>query len=288
MKSYEENIFILDLKGKDVIDFLQRVSTNDILKLGNRDNLRTVFLNYKGKIIDFISIIKYESSILLVASKGNEGNVTDFVNKYIITDDVSFDICKSVKITFIPQNNEELNGFNGVNLIEDNYYYYDDFRFKKLIVIEYNDNSLYLKNLKEKSTLLTESEYRDITIDKAYVFDSYELNEEIIPLECHLEEFISYNKGCYIGQEVISRLDSQAKIPKVMVKIKSDVDLKPDDKIFFEEKGVENECGFITSAVNSHNGSKALGFIRNIYLKDNYNFYVNKAKKEFVTINKFK
>lgn len=44
-----------------------------------------------------------------------------------------------------------------------------------------------------------------------------EINEKNTPLDVGLENLISWNKGCYIGQEVISRLDTYDKVSKRLV-----------------------------------------------------------------------
>lgn len=44
-----------------------------------------------------------------------------------------------------------------------------------------------------------------------------ELNEDNNPLELGLGKLISWNKGCYVGQEVISRLDTYDKVSRCLV-----------------------------------------------------------------------
>jgi len=288
MRYYKENIGVFRLNGKDVTDFLQRVSTNDIKKLSDKNTLRTVLLNDKGKIVDFVTLLKYEDVFMLIASAGNELKVKDFFAKYVITDDVELSLEYKDKITMVPEFENDYEGLTGCNFAEGNYMYFDDFRFKKIIVIESNPDSDLLKVMKEKCGLFSDEVFRNEAIEKFYVYDSNELNENINPLECHLKDFISFEKGCYIGQEVISRLDSQYKIPKEMVKIHSNSELKPGDKVYYLTDGVQKECGFITSTGRSRYDFTALGFIRGIDLKEEYNYYINNNADSIIMINKFK
>ena len=48
------------------------------------------------------------------------------------------------------------------------------------------------------------------------------MTDETNPLECGLKQYVSFTKGCYIGQEVIARLDTYDKISKHMVGFKFD------------------------------------------------------------------
>ena len=88
------------------------------------------------------------------------------------------------------------------------------------------------------------------------------------PLECGLNKYVSFTKGCYIGQEVIARLDAYDKISKHMAGIKSTTTIpvseKPGDvKILVDGK----DCGFATSAAHSDNfGNIGLGFVKTVLL----------------------
>jgi folate-binding protein YgfZ len=44
-----------------------------------------------------------------------------------------------------------------------------------------------------------------------------ELDETIVPLEARLEHAISYHKGCYIGQEIIARIEARGRVNNLLV-----------------------------------------------------------------------
>lgn len=46
-----------------------------------------------------------------------------------------------------------------------------------------------------------------------------ELTEEFNPWEARLDDAISLNKGCYVGQEVIARLNTYRKVSKLLVRL---------------------------------------------------------------------
>ncbi|NPV67558.1 MAG: aminomethyl transferase family protein [Anaerolineae bacterium] len=46
-----------------------------------------------------------------------------------------------------------------------------------------------------------------------------ELNEEFIPLEAGLWADVSFNKGCYTGQEIIARMESRGKLARTLVTV---------------------------------------------------------------------
>jgi folate-binding protein YgfZ len=88
------------------------------------------------------------------------------------------------------------------------------------------------------------------------------------PLECGLNRYVSFTKGCYIGQEVIARLDAYDKISKHMVGIRSETEIPingstGDVKLLADNK----ECGFVTSScISDKFGNIGLGFVKTIFL----------------------
>jgi folate-binding protein YgfZ len=91
-----------------------------------------------------------------------------------------------------------------------------------------------------------------------------DMDETNIPLECGIESrAIVYNKGCYIGQEVINRIHSVGHVNRELRALRLANDLKTlpqkHDKLFHTGK----EVGFVTSAVKSPTfGNIALGYVR--------------------------
>jgi folate-binding protein YgfZ len=94
---------------------------------------------------------------------------------------------------------------------------------------------------------------------------SADMDETNIPLECGIEgRAISYNKGCYIGQEVINRIHSIGHVNRELrgLRLADDLQTLParGDKLFKDGK----EVGHITSAVFSPalKANIALGYVR--------------------------
>ncbi len=92
-----------------------------------------------------------------------------------------------------------------------------------------------------------------------------DMDETNLPLECGIESrAVVYNKGCYIGQEVINRIHSFGHVARELRALRLADDLKSlpqrGDKLFRDGK----EIGYITSAVKSLalDANIALGYVR--------------------------
>ena len=59
----------------------------------------------------------------------------------------------------------------------------------------------------------------------------HEISDEYIPLEANLWGDVSFSKGCYIGQEIIARMESRGKLAKMLVGVESASPLMAGTKI---------------------------------------------------------
>jgi folate-binding protein YgfZ len=92
-----------------------------------------------------------------------------------------------------------------------------------------------------------------------------DMDETNIPLECGIEDrAVNYNKGCYIGQEVINRIHTLGHVNKELRGLRLADELKElpvkGDKLFHAGK----EVGYVTSALKSPalKANIALGYVR--------------------------
>ena len=91
-----------------------------------------------------------------------------------------------------------------------------------------------------------------------------EMDEKVIPIEADLNRFISYEKGCYLGQEVIHRLDTQGRPAKMLrlLALTPESDLPAAGaKLLWEEKAVGSVLGAFRSPVLEGAGY-ALGYVK--------------------------
>lgn len=89
-----------------------------------------------------------------------------------------------------------------------------------------------------------------------------ELHDKMIPLEADLYETISFTKGCYLGQEIIARLDSLGTPARLLRRIELDSEAVPvvGESVLVEGK----EVGQVLSAIYSKALDKpiALAYIK--------------------------
>jgi len=280
----------LKFSGNDRLDLINRLSTNQVIPLDKFSCVKTVLTSDKGRIIDLLTLYNLGEFVFAVCSFSNAKAVLAHLDKYTIMDD------------FIPENlsgthnsilffgdkaNEFVSSFTGSDVsglgkgkyivtdshdaiitlndsaiggVEFIFSAGDAEYWESKILSEENNNEFGLNEI-------TEAQYDTKRIELGIPAFGREMSELTNPLECGLNEYVSFTKGCYIGQEVIARLDAYDKISKHMVGLNIDTVSLPlqNEQIKITTDG--KECGFVTSLADSDKyGMIALGFVKTIFL----------------------
>ena len=92
-----------------------------------------------------------------------------------------------------------------------------------------------------------------------------EIRPEYIPLEVGLRDAISFTKGCYIGQEIIARMDSRGRQARTLVGVRLSEAADTGDSVEQDNRRV----GSVTSVAHSPRlGWIALAVLRPEVLAD--------------------
>lgn len=291
--------YLFDIIGNDAIDFLHRITTNDLKNLQKNESIKTVVTSEKGRILDSVNLINYKSKILIVGTPENSTKVKSWINKYVIMDDVKT-LEKNPADTLLeilgPQADSFLTLICGEKIdgLDCNY-------LRDVILEDFHFSVMKLKDKNEKLRfwILCQSEQAiniiRYCIENKCVFNfnlighnayetyrieqgipaAQELNDNFNPLEANLMNEISFTKGCYIGQEVIARLDSYDKVQKFLTGIEFENFEVPEDAISIFTSNEEKEIGIITSVTNSSalNKKIALAYIKKNYLNNNQELF---------------
>lgn len=282
---------IIELKGKDSIEFLNRISTNSVTDLKKAEIMQTIFTSEKGRIIGVTTVLNFESYLLLVSSLKNQPKITSWINKYIISDDVAvsnanhrfnvFEILGPQSESFLTFTCGETvseiaeNSFKVVNCENALFFLIkiknpnekikfwvlaDQENSKKLLTAMVTNKGPYDFNL------IGEDAYNAYRIENGIPSDPHELNDFYNPLEAKIDHLIDFKKGCYIGQEVIARLDTYKKVQKYLMGICFPEEVNGNEKFSLLDNQ-KNEIGTITSIAYSPRKKKniALGYVH----KDN-------------------
>ena len=219
----------LRLTGEDARDLLNRLSTNLIDPHGEAGEVAaTVLTSDRGRIVDLVYVIHCGDHQLLITSPGQQQNVIEFLDKYTIMEDLEVEDVTgdTVMLTVMgPEAGEILGRVDAttVQLLElpadpDDALQHPNYQ----LLCPDRDAADRIRAALESAGAVGISAATAETLRIAGGKPAYgsEMSDTYNPLEAGLIGAIDFHKGCYIGQEVIARLDTYQKVQKYMVSLR--------------------------------------------------------------------
>ena len=296
------------VKGKDNIDLLDRLTTNDLKSLKSMEHAYSLLVSPKGRMIEMLSILNLEGQIILGCSADSLDKVLDWIDFYTFGEEVEITLDQKEyqsKIMIMGENsisfinfifgidmsltegksmfialNKQLYGRIKLLIVNKNYFDFGHYE----IYASREDVDYILKLFKQNKNnfklveYLNDDQFNNYRIVNNLAGYPAEINENYNPLEAGLKKYINFNKGCYIGQEVIARLDTYSKVKNRLVLIKSDTEV--DSELINQDKHIGNITSY--SSPDFYNGDYKLAYIRKSFIKDSesdFNFINNKGSE---------
>ena len=289
------NLGRLLITGTEAPDLLERLTTNKIIELPLNTGVKTVITTNKGRMIDLLYVYSTDKGLLVITSKNNQDTISSWIDYYTFGEDVTIsNISNSTAMIGIA-------GPKTFTFLKE-FFSADGFELEKneLTKIQFENNDVWVIRTdshgllgvdiifpnenqhfiweKIMSTSLTIEKPTELTLNTIRINEGIpvlgnELTQDYNPLEAGLIESVNFQKGCYIGQEVIARLNTYSKVKRSLVKIKWDSSVPPTKNIIVDESN--KEVGKLTSMtpINSVNKYIGLGYL-NKKMLDSSNLFV--------------
>jgi tRNA-modifying protein YgfZ len=268
-RSETERAFFLDLSaraklrvtGADRLRFLNGQITNDLRKANETVAMEACVLNAKGKVNAHIFIGALGESLLIDAEPELGETLRARLERYIIADDVQIeDVTDEFSLFHVVT--EESRAFGSGRIVSAR-------RFAATGRDIWGDRARHdtlRADLSSEFAFVDSAAAELMRIEQGLPRWGRELTEEIIPIEANLEQrTVDYQKGCYIGQEVISRIKMSGQTNKRLCGLISlnNMPLQPGMKLVAPSASGK-EAGWITSATRSQRLGKeiALGYVK--------------------------
>lgn len=235
---YESGAGRLKLTGADARDLLNRLSTNLVDPNAPAGEVTaTVLTSDRGRIVDLVYVAHCGDHQLLLTGAGQQENVTTFLDKYTIMEDIEVEditgmtallaltgpaaggIVSAVaggladdgaRVIALPGNPEgEGKGADGPQHYR--------------ILAPAAQGGAALRRLRAAGAVaISAADAETLRIARGRPQYGSEMGDAYNPLEAGLIGAIDFHKGCYIGQEVIARLDTYRKVQKYLVGLRFD------------------------------------------------------------------
>jgi len=229
----------LKITGDDALDLLNRLSTNMVADLEPGQGAPTILTTDRGRILDVIIVLNAGDHTLLLTSPGTQQSVIKFLDRYTIMEDLTVEDVSSstamlalwgpdsgaflekaigAAICALPLNHTLLADVGGCQVrvvacsMSDLLGFY-------LICPTGAAEPVWQQLVDAGAAPMGNEAYEAVRVRYGVPVHGSEMGEDYNPLEAGLIGSIDFTKGCYIGQEVIARLDTYEKVQKYLVKL---------------------------------------------------------------------
>ena len=265
IKENKEQIWLekfdcFSITGKDSKRFLNGITTGNIIDLNNKV-LKTCWLSPNGILKSLLEINFLENKLEVIVFVGNTSEIRNYFHDIIFpSDDVS------LSDTFLINRLQEVDDMNSWRINQPIFFKNEDKKY-----------DFYKNNLNSMNTI----DLQLWKINQAIPSLESEINGKNNPLELGLADLIDFNKGCYLGQETMSKIRNVSSL-KQEIRVWTakaedrDFSLKSENKIIYNNLNKEKSVGYITSIYKLDSRIiKGLAMIKRKYLDKENCFFTD-------------
>lgn len=266
------------ITGATRLDLINRLSTQALNDLKPGEGAATVLTTDIGRIIDRVILYAASDAAYMLTGEGHTGPLGRYLmgNVFFNDDFHLLDVSADTLVfgVYGPQAAERLAvaGFPEVDLPRHHWR-----RADLAGVTAYlhrtdpvaGDGYFVMGDAADRDALwarltaagllpIDEEAYDYLRIETGLPRFGRELTLDYIPLEANLWDDVSFHKGCYVGQEIIARMESRGKLAKRLTRLRPEAPVAAATEIVAGAR----PAGVITSAADGAAGPVALGYVR--------------------------
>ena len=271
--------------GEDRTDFLQGMLSNDVKALRPGEGCPATLLTEQGRIVADLRVYAEESAILLDLDARIKEKTIAALDRFIIADDVEIEDLSTHQVTIAVQGPAAAQVLAAVGLSslpEQELQHQDETIADVQVRVIRSDQTgkggyefhvpseragVVWQTLSQLDGLLPvgHTTLNMLRVEAGIPWYGLDMDEERIVLEVGLDRAISFNKGCYLGQEVVERASARGHMNRQFIGflLKHEAqDALPTrgDRLLKDDK----EVGWLTSVTTSPTLGRliALGYVR--------------------------
>jgi folate-binding protein YgfZ len=270
---------LLQFADEERLKFLHNQSTNNIESLKPGQGCDTVFVNSTARTLDLATVYIAEEVALVLVSPNRRQQLLEWLDRYIFPfDKVALkDVSSDYAIFSLmgPESHKLLEKLGETALASEPHATHKLINLADvevrlavgsglatggytLIVPGADAVKVWQKLIEMGAVAMGDRLWQQLRIEQGRPAPDSELTEDYNPLEAGLWQTISFEKGCYIGQETIARLNTYKGVKQQLWGIRLSGNAEPGAILTVGEEKV----GKLTSCIESDGGYFGLGYVR--------------------------
>lgn len=279
--------------GEDAAKFLQGQLTCNINDINETKTSIAAFCNPKGRVISTLLVIKTEAGFLLLLPNSLQDKVLKKLQMYVLRS----------KVQLSDQSNfQTINGLSTPNPINNITLPSDDFacsRSEHLICIKLpseHPRHILIAESEQPITPKLESlrlgsvdEWRFQDISAGIPWFEIDQTEQFIPQMLNIDHLggISFNKGCYTGQEIVARTHFLGKAKRQLFLGESQCEIQHHSDLFVQDAITQEKIGDVLAYQTQENTCRLLLVLQTVDAETK-NLILNTTQQTSIKLLPFK
>lgn len=268
----EEKRGLIEVSGREAVQFLNGLITNDAAKLEDGAQMSAAFPNAQGRLLAFVRVRRAGDKFLFETAAATHAKVYQNLYRFTFAGDFFVeDWSENYRYFEVQSPESKVRSPAGSIVFESKSG--EGFFVPKDAAEDFRSELLKLNAVEISDEL-----YDVLRIENGTPIYGVDMDETTVVLETGLDEAVSFKKGCYIGQEIIARIHFRGHVAKkltgLIFEAKDAAAINPGDEI----KSLEDKnAGRVTSVAFSPKLEKtiALAYVRYDYLAEGTELRVN-------------
>jgi len=275
------NCSVVTLAGSERAKFLHNMCTNDINRLSPGEGCEAFCTDVKGKIVAHLIVLVLEDHLELLAAAQQSAQIIAHLDRYVIREDVVLQDVTDQNFWALfsgPKSAEVIGRSAGIDLAkltrpwqsapccwdnQDVVVVRAGLLWPESYLVRYSHGAVEESLPAGCALVRDEAAWNALRIESSLPLFETDFTSSHLPQEIARNDLaISFNKGCYLGQETIARIDAMGHVNKQVCTLRFAESDVPELGTSLSAGG--HEVGQITSASWSphYNGPLALAMIR--------------------------
>ena len=218
------DVGVLFVRGRDAVAFIDGLSTNHVPATPG-SALRTVFTDRAAKVIAVATVMVREEGVVLLIQRERWQTLLEHLTPRMLGQEVSLlDLSNRNHVVYQTMPDGPIEGTwstdDGITRARIH-------NALSILVISGQTSATYAQNNEAWTAWRVANRWPE---------EGFEITPKRHPYACGLESLVHENKGCYLGQEVLTRMRSRGRTGWVLVQGASDE--LPQERITTSHNGV--------------------------------------------------
>lgn len=239
---------VLRLHGPDTTRFLQGTLSADLASAKPGQAVVATLLTVKAKIVsELIALVRAEDTIDLLIPRDTFEAVASHLDRHIIMDDVE-----------VSSRDEVVAAVWGEDVQTDGAQWWNcEHPVRGALVVGTAEE---VRNALEGRAAADAEAFTNHRVEEGIAGWGFEVRPDFFPPEVGFVGAVSYDKGCYLGQEPLARIHARGQVNRVMVKVELSAAIDAPAEL---SHATRDQAGSLTTVRGTH----GLAIVRRSFAK---------------------